>query len=494
MSLINEMLHDLDSTRTKQDKTLAADPLLSDSGLLNSNSSSTWIPGVIAFVVVASLLLLQQLNDDEVAEPSVTPLTEHNPTAVEKNHNNSPDSASEKTLLAPNYYPKLINSMAPAQADSAPIPAGVESIEQSKEQQAIRAAVALEKKISELLSAASKAFTLDRLLSPAEDNACDRYREILLLQPNHPQAIAGLESAANRYINLALDYAAQGNALRAKVLLRRAEAVMPESVLVRNNIEQARQRVMSAKAQEGVQLAPLQKDSHSAQSSVQKSLDSTPVESSPSQNFVRSSSNEWRDLNAARKAKRLLSKGRTDEALAGLKQFINGAPESQHSLDLLLHTLIDQGEVSEAQRYLLAAQHLESSDVIEYNAHILVAENNTSEAILLLESQFENARDDYSYQVLLAGLYHREGNYMSSVEAYSRLLKEHGKKSEYWLGLAVSLDSLNRDDDALQAFISAKDTTQNEQVQRYIAARIQALRNKANANSKLQPQASNVPS
>lgn len=503
MSLINEMLHDLDSTRSKQDKTAATDPLLSESGLLDTGSTNTWIPGLVAFVVVASLLLLQQLNKDDatgkdIGEKLDAKLAVVEPVSSEESLKKSALSKPEKTLLAPNYYPKLINSMASEQGTDeehlteTPI---IDRQESYKDEVAAR-----EKKISELLAAASKAFALDRLLSPAEDNACDRYREILLLEPNHPQAINGLESAANRYINLALDYAAQGNTLRAKVLLRRAEAVMPESTVVRNNIEQARERLLAIKKQDDVRLQPLQAEGSpvSAQledeGAAQQEKDSVKVAAPSNQNFVRSSSNEWRDLNTARKAKRLISKGRIDDAVVALKLFLDGAPESLHSLDLLLHTLIERGDIAEAQRYLLAAKHLGSSDIIEYNAHILVATDSVSEAIELLETQLPSASEDYSYQVLLAGLYHRDGNYTSSVAAYSRLLREHDKKSEYWLGLAVSLDSLNRDDEALQAFISAKDATQNKQVQRYIAARIQALTNKISANSKLQPQVSKAPS
>lgn len=493
MSLINEMLHDLEDGRARQDKTSAADPALSDSGLLNSHSSSTWIPGAIAFVVVGSLLLLQQFNGDKTVErEDVAQLDVDSSKAADI------DKPAEKTLLAPNYYPKLMSAMTIEESADLASSTNIGSATLDVNQQSAESDLpeTREKKISELLTAASKSFALDRLLSPAEDNACDRYREILLLEPNHPQAIIGLESVANRYINLAKDYADNDNMLRAKVLLRRAESVMPESAIVRQNIEQARQYLLAIQTQEDVQLTPLQKGSLATQVQLIETHESEVIKPSnlADQKFVRSSSDEWRDLSTARKAKKLLSKGYGDEALASLRAFIDAAPESPHSLDLLLHTLIDKGYTGEAQKYLLAAKHLDGSDITQYNAHILVASNNISEAIMLLETQLPNANENYSYQVLLAGLYHREGNYTDSVEVYRRLLREHENKSEYWLGLAVSLDSLNRDDEALKAFISAKDSTQNKQVQRYITARIQALTNKANANRKLQSQTGNLPS
>lgn len=59
--------------------------------------------------------------------------------------------------------------------------------------QAIESAARTQAQIEELLGRANMALATGRLIKPRGDNALERYREVLELAPNHPEATAGVE-------------------------------------------------------------------------------------------------------------------------------------------------------------------------------------------------------------------------------------------------------------------------------------------------------------
>jgi len=82
-----------------------------------------------------------------------------------------------------------------------------------------------ERDIQQLLNAAERALAADRLTKPAHDNAYDRFQAVLLLHPNHPQAISGLQQVMLRYLALARQSAARSELGKARALLERARLV-----------------------------------------------------------------------------------------------------------------------------------------------------------------------------------------------------------------------------------------------------------------------------
>lgn len=90
----------------------------------------------------------------------------------------------------------------------------------------------LERDIQQLLNAAERALAADRLTKPAHDNAYDRFQAVLLLRPNHPQAISGLQQVMLRYLALARQSAARSELGKARALLERARQVDKDSVQI----------------------------------------------------------------------------------------------------------------------------------------------------------------------------------------------------------------------------------------------------------------------
>ncbi len=83
-------------------------------------------------------------------------------------------------------------------------------------------------KIIGLLSNAKLALSENRLMSPANDNAYDRYRRVLSLDPNNEKARAGLRQVAGRYLGLAEDALSKGDPAQARAYLERAKKADPE--------------------------------------------------------------------------------------------------------------------------------------------------------------------------------------------------------------------------------------------------------------------------
>lgn len=81
--------------------------------------------------------------------------------------------------------------------------------------------------IADILYRALQALDEDRLLTPAEDNAFDRFRRVLEMDPDNEIAQQGLADIAQRYANLARDAALQGLFDQAELFLTRARRVDP---------------------------------------------------------------------------------------------------------------------------------------------------------------------------------------------------------------------------------------------------------------------------
>ena len=84
-----------------------------------------------------------------------------------------------------------------------------------------------------LLMAAEQALSADRLMSPAHDNAYDRYRAVLLLKPGNEQATSGLQQVFLRYLALTRSALAKARWRQADVYLARASIISPGHPLVK---------------------------------------------------------------------------------------------------------------------------------------------------------------------------------------------------------------------------------------------------------------------
>lgn len=98
--------------------------------------------------------------------------------------------------------------------------------------------------LADILYDAKLAFDDNRLMTPAGNNAYDRYLEVLELDPGNAVALDGIQEIALRYIDLADIASSQGQYDNAASLLARGERVAPgrpELADARARLETARQ-------------------------------------------------------------------------------------------------------------------------------------------------------------------------------------------------------------------------------------------------------------
>jgi len=79
--------------------------------------------------------------------------------------------------------------------------------------------------VDRLLWQAERALQADRLMTPAADNAYDRFQAVLLMRPEHSAARTGLQLIVMRYIELGRDALARQRMEDVERYLARAEAV-----------------------------------------------------------------------------------------------------------------------------------------------------------------------------------------------------------------------------------------------------------------------------
>lgn len=81
--------------------------------------------------------------------------------------------------------------------------------------------------IQQLLSSADGAMEQNRLTTPADDNAFDRYQQVLNLDPSNKHATDGINRIVERYLAWALDHAERSNLKKARGYVSLAEGIDP---------------------------------------------------------------------------------------------------------------------------------------------------------------------------------------------------------------------------------------------------------------------------
>ncbi|RZA06611.1 MAG: hypothetical protein EOO68_04760 [Moraxellaceae bacterium] len=82
-----------------------------------------------------------------------------------------------------------------------------------------------QKIINSLLSEADYCLAQNKLLNPVADNAHDRYRSVLLMDPENERAKLGLQTISLRFVELARTAARRGNVSEAQTMIKYARGI-----------------------------------------------------------------------------------------------------------------------------------------------------------------------------------------------------------------------------------------------------------------------------
>ena len=81
--------------------------------------------------------------------------------------------------------------------------------------------------IQKLLTSANQAMARDRLTKPKDDNALDKFKTVLNLNPSNPLAIEGINRIVERYLSWALDHSDRSQLKKARHFVSLAESIDP---------------------------------------------------------------------------------------------------------------------------------------------------------------------------------------------------------------------------------------------------------------------------
>ncbi len=303
--------------------------------------------------------------------------------------------------------------------------------------------------IGRLLEQAKLALAADKLTTPFGDNAYARYQSILYLQPNHSEALVGIQQIAERYVELAQRYEAEGDLRRSQRYWVRAREIASQYAHVKTWLNSLEKPMQVAAPKESA---------------------------APTALVVRTPSAAYLDEQKSAAVSRLVREGRFVDAEVELRQFLALNPQAERSGELLLEVLLQQRRFEAAEHLLTELNHLLASEKKFHLSSIAIKQADLEKARLLLEEETPDISEYPSYYSRLAGIYNKLGMYQKARDTYQQLLQIDSKKATYWLGLALALDALKENEAALQAFRYARlYSPPDSNTQFYIGERIAEL-------------------
>jgi len=117
-------------------------------------------------------------------------------------------------------------------------------------------------------------------------------------------------------------------------------------------------------------------------------------------------------------------------------------------------------------------------------ARLLLDNNETDTAVKILLQHKPALSSDPNYYALLAASYQRQKNHNAAANTYVELLKIKPREGIWWVGMAISLEALNKKQEALNAYEKARQTgTLNTRISNYSSQRLKQLNISANTSN-----------
>ena len=315
----------------------------------------------------------------------------------------------------------------------------------------------LDERIAGLMAEGDAALRLDRLTTPKEDNAYDRYMAVIALKPDHQLAQRGLDQVRTRYLEIVEIAIIKKYYYKVPELIRKARELGVSQVTIDRLIaglpekdgkptKAVLQRIAEYEASRGLNgkteilnSQALANDSDNTNSSINSAT--TIITSSLSQ----------RDKTIALEAQNLIHENQLTAAQFLLESFLGSYPNSIYAYREMFNLRLQQGKIQMAEAMINEADHVPGGIFSYMVAQLLIHREDYSGALRALDSQSPTIQDDASYHALKAGVYHKLGQHTQAMKTYRELLRQDVNNPTHWLGLAVALDATEKPG-ALAAF------------------------------------------
>lgn len=178
-------------------------------------------------------------------------------------------------------------------------------------------------------------------------------------------------------------------------------------------------------------------------------------------------------------ASRQLKQGQHSDARQSLKNVLKLVPGHIEARQTLAAIYFSNKQFSLAQKLLTEGRERHPQHVA---FALLLARVHTelgrdTQAIAVLEILQPDMSQNSDYYALLAALYQRNANHSASASTYRNLLRVYPGRAVWWMGLGLSLQSLEQNAEALEAYRKAMAGQGiSTELRRFVQSRIDSLR------------------
>lgn len=279
--------------------------------------------------------------------------------------------------------------------------------------------------VTPLLEAAARALAANQLTTPVGNNAYELFKSVLVIDPQNADAIAGIESIRQRYVwwlEQALD---QGRVPAAQMYAHKAKNVGVDAATLALYADRLNPHVAAAPAEIPV-------TETLAQASITPAKMASDAEVAERLRVM--------GLRAETEALRLITQARAATQTAVALSDLYTERQARGELRHLANLLADRPTEKTQSAYAYVAAQLWILDGQEKRA---------AEALASVEFDGYAERQR---QRLLAGLQQKAGDYGAAMTLYADLVSASPESVSDWLGLAVSADRSKLSDTALDAY------------------------------------------
>ncbi|MFT7387626.1 MAG: hypothetical protein ACI8VC_000867 [Candidatus Endobugula sp.] len=323
--------------------------------------------------------------------------------------------------------------------------------------------------INKILLSGHQLFKRDRLMSPPRHNAFVRYETVLSIDPSNTEALQGIQNIVDRYIYFAEAVIAKNESYKVPSLIKSAYQAGEKYTDVSAII----QRFSTYLTDDSLFVATDDDAVEDQQVGEKATENQINIDQRKQQDTIFVA-----DQRVAQAALELYKGNQLPAAKKVLQNFTRLSGFWGESNTLLLKMYLADGDYAKAENFIYESKALDTHQFTEKAARIIMSRGDDQGALNMLAAHRPEFLENKSYYTLLASLNYKAGRFKRSAYWYRQLLSIDHQNPRLWLGLAVSLDSLNQNDNALQAFKYVRLYAENQSsIKYYINDRQLALAN-----------------
>lgn len=163
------------------------------------------------------------------------------------------------------------------------------------------------------------------------------------------------------------------------------------------------------------------------------------------------------DKGKTQEALTLWGRNQRSEAVAALQGFIDANPQAHQSRETLAKLMLQQSDFAAVTILVQEGMAVapEYAGYRKLQARLLLSGGMTQEAVRLLSNQVPPVSVDSEYHDLLATAQLSTMDFVGAAKSYQALVQQNRNEARWWYGLAAAWDGQGREAEALQAYQQA---------------------------------------